>query len=94
MPNDPADPAAEERDSAGERTPFASFLDSVVPAKFKNDRALAKALGVDQSYLYRWRRGVRPQVPALLKLATVTGCSVDFLLTVAGYQPGGGKESS
>lgn len=77
--------------SAGEphrgqpRTPFASWLDSIVPAVIPSDAEFARRVGVDQSYVTRWRRGRRPQVPALVKIAKATGTSVETLLMIAGY---------
>jgi transcriptional regulator with XRE-family HTH domain len=70
-----------------EPTAFAQWLDSLVPAVFKNHAALARAVGVHRSYVAKWRRGVVPQVPALVKLADATGTSLETLLRVAGYQP-------
>jgi len=66
---------------------FASWLDSMVPAVFDTDAALARAVGVHRSYIARWRRGVTPEVPSLLKLAKVTGMSAETLLQIAGYRP-------
>lgn len=74
-----------------ERAPFSSWLDSIIPAVFKNDAEFARKLGVDQSYVHRWRRGVRPQVPALIKMAKVTGTDVGTLLMIAGYESDEGK---
>ena len=76
-------------------TPLARWLDSVVPALFPSDAALSRALGVPQSYVSRWRRGITPEVPSLVKLATATGTSVETLLKIAGYRlPGDeGKET-
>jgi transcriptional regulator with XRE-family HTH domain len=67
------------------KTPFASWLDSIVPAVIKNDAEFARRIGVDQSYVTRWRGGRRPQVKALVKIAKVTGVSVETLLMIAGY---------
>jgi transcriptional regulator with XRE-family HTH domain len=69
-----------------ERTPFSSWLDSIIPAVFKNDAEFARRLGVNQSYVHRWRRGVQPQVPALMKIARLTGTDIETLLRIAGYQ--------
>ena len=75
-------------------TPLAHWLDSVVPALFPSDAALSRALGVPQSYVSRWRRGVIPEVPSLVKLASATGTSVETLLRIAGYLPGdAGKDT-
>lgn len=71
-----------------QHTPFSSWLDSIIPAMFKNDAEFARQLGVNQSYVHRWRRGVRPQVPALAKIARLTGTEIGTLLMVAGYQAG------
>jgi transcriptional regulator with XRE-family HTH domain len=68
-----------------ERAPFSSWLDSIIPAVFKNDAEFARKLGVNQSYVHRWRRGVRPQVPALMKMAKLTGTDIGTLLMIAGY---------
>jgi transcriptional regulator with XRE-family HTH domain len=85
-------PQQQTEGTGSERTPFAIWLDSVVvPALFPNDAALARAMDVPQTYVYRWRRGVIPQVPALAKLAKATGTSVETLLRIAGYQSEGGK---
>jgi len=61
------------------------WLDSIVPAVIPTDAEFARRVGVDQSYVTRWRRGVRPQVPALVKIAKVTGTSIETLLMIAGY---------
>lgn len=81
MPGNPS------RGSAADprKTPFASWLDSVVPAVIPSDAEFARRLGVDQSYITRWRRGVRPQVPALVKIAKVTGTNLETMLMIAGY---------
>jgi len=68
-----------------QKTPFASWLDSIVPAVIPSDAEFARRLGVDQSYVTRWRRGVRPQVPALVKIAKVTGTNLETMLMIAGY---------
>lgn len=67
------------------QTPFASWLDSIVPAVIPSDAEFARRVSVDQSYVTRWRRGRRPQVPALVKIAKVTGTSIETLLMIAGY---------
>ena len=66
-------------------TPFAAWLDSLVPALFESDAALARAVGMPQANITRWRAGTRPGIPALLKLANATGAGVEYLLKVAGY---------
>jgi transcriptional regulator with XRE-family HTH domain len=68
-------------------TPFGQWLDTVVPAIFKTDAELARALGVNQGNVTRWRRGRVPAVQSLYKLAEVTGVSMEYLIRVAGYQP-------
>lgn len=80
-------PSNSPRGSASDssRMPFASWLDSIVPALFPSDAEFARRLGVDQSYVTRWRRGVRPQVPALVKIAKVTGTNLETVLMIAGY---------
>lgn len=67
-------------------TPFSKWLDSIVPAVFENDAELARALGVSQSYVTRWRKGTVPSVPSLRKLHKVTGTSIEVLLKIAGYE--------
>jgi len=67
------------------KTPFASWLDSIVPAVIPTDAEFARRVGVDQSYVHRWRRGRVPQVPALMKISRATGTSVETLLAIAGY---------
>lgn len=74
-----------------EHTPFSSWLDSIIPAVFKNDAEFARKLGVNQSYVHRWRRGVRPQVPALMRMAKLTGTDIGTLLMIADYQDDGGE---
>lgn len=71
--------------SDARKTPFASWLDSIVPAVVPSDAEFARRLGVDQSYVHRWRRGVRPSVPSLVKIAKVTNTNVETLLMIAGY---------
>lgn len=81
MPNSPSGGSAPDPKKA----PFASWLDSIVPAVIPSDAEFARRLGVDQSYVTRWRRGVRPQVPALVKIARATGTNIETLLMIAGY---------
>ena len=80
-------PSNSPRRSASDspKMPFASWLDSIVPAFIPSDAEFARRLGVDQSYVTRWRRGVRPQVPALVKIAKVTGTNLETMLMIAGY---------
>ncbi len=63
----------------------ASYLDSLVPAVFASEAALARAVGVHPATVMRWRRGAVPTVPHLLKLSHATGMSSDNLLKMAGY---------
>jgi transcriptional regulator with XRE-family HTH domain len=72
-------------DATSGKTPFASWLDSIVPAVIPTDAEFARRVGVDQSYVHRWRRGRVPQVPALLKIAKATGTSIETLLAIAGF---------
>jgi transcriptional regulator with XRE-family HTH domain len=65
---------------------FGRWLDSLVPALFDSDAALARAVGVPQSTLLRWRRGTIPGGANLLKLSKATGTTVDTLLRIAGYE--------
>jgi transcriptional regulator with XRE-family HTH domain len=75
-----------------DQTSLASWLDSMVPARFPSDAALARAVGVEQSYITRWRRGVTPSLPSLLKLAKATGTSAETLMHIAGYRPDPGED--
>ena len=80
-------PANQAQGSSSEppKTPFALWLDSMIPAFIPSDAEFARRVGVNQSYVHKWRRGRRPQVPALLKFAKATGTSVETLLAIAGY---------
>ena len=71
----------------GGATPFARWLDSMVPAKFPTDAAFAREVGVPRDYIFQWRRGRVPQTPLLLKIARATGTSVETLVELAGYEP-------
>lgn len=77
-----------------EKTPFASWLDSIIPAVIPSDAEFARRVGVNQSYVTRWRRGRRPQVPALVKIADVTGTNLETLLRIVGYTADPGGKSS
>jgi transcriptional regulator with XRE-family HTH domain len=77
-----------------EKMPFASWLDSIIPAVIPNDAEFARRVGVDQSYVTRWRRGRRPQVPALVKIADATGTNLETLLRIVGYTAGSDGKSS
>lgn len=68
-----------------EVTNFSRWLDTIVPAMFPSDAALARAAGVPPSSLHRWRHGGLPKVPALYGLARATGASMEHLLSVTGY---------
>lgn len=85
MPDSSADKPDSEQTKTRQTTPFASWLDSIVPAVIPSDAEFARRVGVDQSYVTRWRRGRRPQVPALVKIAKVTGTNIETLLMIAGY---------
>lgn len=81
------------RAGSGETGSFAHWIDSVVPAIFESDAALARAVGVNQSTVLRWRRGTAPQVPALNALAEVTGTDIATLLKIAGHgRPASGRK--
>jgi transcriptional regulator with XRE-family HTH domain len=75
------------------KTPFASWLDSIIPAVIPTDAEFARRIGVDQSYVTRYRTGRRPQVPILVKIADVTGTNLETLLRIVGYKPGSGGSS-
>lgn len=84
MPDTP-----DQRSSADPaKTAFESWLDSIVPAVIPSDAELARRVGVNQSYVSRWRRGRRPQVQYLVKLADVTGTNLETLLRIVGHVPG------
>jgi transcriptional regulator with XRE-family HTH domain len=68
------------------QTPFASWLDSIVPAVIPSDAEFARRVGVAQSYVTRWRRGRRPQVDNLVKIAKATDTNIETLLMIAGYK--------
>jgi len=80
-----------EQENPGESghapTPFAHWLDAMIPAKFKNDAEFARQLGVEQVYVHRWRRGVKPQVPMLVRISRLTGTDVQTLAEIVGYEP-------
>jgi transcriptional regulator with XRE-family HTH domain len=86
--------SATERTAGGsEAGSFARWLDSIVPALFPTDAALARAIGVNQSTVTRWRRGTTPQVPALYALADSTRTDISTLLKIAGYgRPASGRK--
>ncbi len=77
-----------------EQIPFASWLDSMIPALFANDADFARALGVNQSQVHRWRRGVVPQLNALVKMSKLTKTDIETLAQIAGYQPDTEKGNS
>jgi transcriptional regulator with XRE-family HTH domain len=84
MPENPVDASR----GGEEVTPFGKLLDSLVPAVFESEAALARKIGVPQSTVSRWRRGsTRPRVEQLLALGEVSGISIDVLVRTAGYRP-------
>jgi transcriptional regulator with XRE-family HTH domain len=66
-------------------TKFALWLDSIIPAVIPSDAEFARRVGVYQSYVHDWRRGRRPQVASLVKIADVTGTNLETLLRIVGY---------
>lgn len=72
-------------------TPLAAWLDSLIPAVFTSDAALANAIGVDRSLVGRWRRGKSPGAASLARLAHAAGTDIGVLMRIAGYQPEGGR---
>lgn len=80
-------PESEDQEPRAAPTKFALWLDSIIPAVIPTDAEFARRLGVNQSYVHRWRRGRRPQVPALIKIADVTGTDLNTLLRIVGYAP-------
>jgi 8-oxo-dGTP pyrophosphatase MutT (NUDIX family) len=80
----PGEPSA-QRPSA---TAFSQWLDTLVPAMFPTDAELARRAGVDRSLIPRWRRGTTTPSPRVLySLASATGVSLEYLVTIAGYRP-------
>lgn len=75
----------EDQLASADASSFAHWLDSIVPAIFPTDAALAQAVGVNQSTITRWRRGTVPQVPALQALAEATKTDVSTLLRIAAH---------
>jgi transcriptional regulator with XRE-family HTH domain len=75
----------------GASSSFASYIDSIVPAVFESDSALARAVGVHRATITRWRQGAVPTVPYLLKLSKATGMPLDSLLKIAGYREDDGR---
>lgn len=78
-------------DNAPPPTPLAAWLDSIIPAVFASDAALANAVGVDRSLVGKWRRGMTPKVAALVRLADAAGTDIGVLMRIAGYQPEGSR---
>ena len=78
----------DDRENSRAPSPFAAWLDSIVPAVFPSDAALARAIGAPQSTVLRWRHGSTPSVPYLLALTKATGVPTDHLLKIAGYREG------
>jgi hypothetical protein len=71
-------------------SPFSRWLDSIVPAIYETDAALARAIGTSRSNVTRWRAGIQsPSMPVLLRLAQATGTSIETLARIAGYSPEG-----
>jgi transcriptional regulator with XRE-family HTH domain len=52
---------------------------------YSRDADLARALGIDQSIVSRWRRGSRPSVEHLARVSTLTKTQLEPLLVLAGY---------
>ena len=75
-------------------TAFAKYIDSIVPAMYPTQAALARAVGVSTATVSRWRNGMTPQLPALYALARVTGISLETLFQIAGYgRPPSGRDT-
>jgi transcriptional regulator with XRE-family HTH domain len=79
-------PESPGQSPAVQPTAFARWLDSLIPAVYPTDTALARAIGADKSTVSRWRRGAVPAVPQLLKLSKETGTDISALLKIAGYE--------
>ena len=47
----------------------------------------ARALNVHDSQISRWERGLTPRLDALRSIASLTGCSIDWLVTGDGKGP-------
>lgn len=67
--------------------PFVHWLNTLVPAMFPSDAALARAVEISPSQVGRWRRGSIPRVDVMRRLATATGVSPEYLLWVVGARP-------
>ena len=89
MPDRPGEQAG-ERSSA---SAFAKYIDSIIPAMYPTQAALARAVGVSTATISRWRSGTSPQMPALYALAKATGISLESLFQIAGYgRPPSGRD--
>jgi transcriptional regulator with XRE-family HTH domain len=63
----------------GDFVTLADWLDWLVPTVFPSYAALARATEVPESYVSRWRSGMIPEAPNLIKLANATGTNVETL---------------
>lgn len=65
---------------------FTDWLDTTVRALgYRNDADFARALGVDQSVVSRWRTGSQPSVGHLGTIGRVLGIALEPLLVLSGY---------
>lgn len=69
-----------------ETSEFALWLDMTASAMgFKNDAALAKALGINPSSISRWKSGMQPRVSHLAKVSEIFGVDLKPLLVISGH---------
>lgn len=74
--------------------PFASWLSTMGAALgYTNDARLAKALGVNQSIVNRWRRGSQPSVAHLWTVSRLFRTDLVALLVLTGHIPSLPEES-
>ena len=78
----------EDSRSEKEPSPFADWLDGMARAfGYPRDADLARKLQLRQSTVSRWRKGARPSVEHLLRVAALFGTNITVLLKLAGYIP-------
>lgn len=56
--------------------------------------AFAVKLGVHDSQVSRWEHGLTPRIDALRAIATLTDCSIDWLVTGEGREPSQSEPSA
>ncbi|MFA5449789.1 MAG: helix-turn-helix transcriptional regulator [Clostridia bacterium] len=73
------------RDNALDFTPkqslsFYQSLGEVLTLRGKTFYNLTQQTRFTESYLYQWRKGKQPKIPALIDLANYLDCSIDYLV--------------